>query len=107
MTDRVLRGLEVDVGTDDAVQIAPADDEAEHDAALVHALGVVGGPGDGVGDAGVDAQGAEERAGVLDAGLLRAEQHGEAGDAEGGDEDIAEAAAFGAVCYEPDRDGLG
>ena len=41
----------VDVGGDDAVEVAPADDEAQGDAALVDAFGVVGGPDDGVGDA--------------------------------------------------------
>lgn len=58
----------VDVGGDDAVEVAPADDEAHGDAALVDAFGVVGGPDDGVGDAGVDAEGAEKGAGVADAG---------------------------------------
>ena len=41
----------VDVGGDDAVEVAPADHEAHGDAALVDAFGVVGGPDDGVGDA--------------------------------------------------------
>ena len=58
----------VDVGGDDAVEVAPADDEAHGDAALVDAFGVVGGPDDGVGDAGVDAEGAEEGTGVADSG---------------------------------------
>lgn len=44
----------VDVAGDDAVEVPPADDEAERDAPLVDAFGVVGGPDDGVGDAGVD-----------------------------------------------------
>ena len=61
-------GGAVDVGGDDAVEVAPADDEAHRDAALVDAFGVVGRPDDGVGDAGVDAQGAEEGAGVADSG---------------------------------------
>lgn len=59
----------VDVGGDDAVEVAPADDEADGDAALVDAFDVVGGPGDGVGDAGVDSEGAEVDAGVLDGGV--------------------------------------
>ena len=58
----------VDVGGDDTIEVAPADDEAHGDAALVDAFGVVGGPDDGVGDAGVDAEGAEEGAGVANAG---------------------------------------
>jgi len=43
----------VDVGGDDAVEVSPADDEADGDAAFVDAFDVVGGPGDGVGDGGV------------------------------------------------------
>lgn len=58
----------VDVGGDDAVEVAPADDEAHGDAAFVDAFGVVGGPDDDVGDAGVDSQGAKEGAGVSDSG---------------------------------------
>lgn len=59
----------IDVGGHDPVQVAPADDEADGDAALVDALDVVGRPGDGVGDAGVDAQGAEVDSRVLDGGV--------------------------------------
>ena len=58
----------VDVGGDDAVEVAPADDEAQGYAALVDAFRVVGGPDDGVGDARVDAHCAEEGAGVADSG---------------------------------------
>ena len=43
------------------------DDESERDSALVDALGVVGCPNDGVGDAGVDAQSAEKGARVTNA----------------------------------------
>ncbi len=52
----------------DAVEIAPADDNAHSYAALIDAFGVIADPDDGVGDAGVDAEGAEESAGELDAG---------------------------------------
>lgn len=52
----------------DAVQIAPADNKAHGYAALVDAFGVVADPDDGVGDAWVDAEGAEEGAGVPEAG---------------------------------------
>ena len=58
----------VDVGGHDTVEVAPADNEAHGDAALVDALSVVGRPDDSVGDAGVDAKGAEEGAGVADPG---------------------------------------
>lgn len=44
--------LEVDVGRDDTVEVAPADDDANDDAALVDAFDVVAGPGEGVGDGG-------------------------------------------------------
>jgi hypothetical protein len=59
----------VDVGRHHAVQVAPADHEAERDPALVHALDIVGCPRDRVADAGVDAEGAEVDARVLDAGV--------------------------------------
>jgi hypothetical protein len=55
----------VDIGGDDAVEVAPADDEANGDAALVDAFDVVGRPGDCVADAGIDAEGAEVDACVL------------------------------------------
>ena len=58
----------IDIRGDDAVEVAPADDEAHCDAAFVHAFGVVGGPDDDVGDAGVNAQGGEKGAGVADSG---------------------------------------
>ena len=59
----------VDVGGDDAVEVSPADDEADGDAALVDALDVIGDPADGVGDAGVDTQGAQVDADVLYGGV--------------------------------------
>ena len=59
----------VDVGGDDAVEVSPADDEADGDAALVDALDVVGGPGDGVADAGIDSQSAEVDSCILHGGL--------------------------------------
>lgn len=40
------------------VEVAPADHRADDDAALVHAFDVVGAPGQGVGDGGIDAHGA-------------------------------------------------
>lgn len=100
------RGLlgKVDVAADDAVEVAPTDDEAQRDAALVHAFEVVGRPSDGVGDARVDSEGAEESACVLDAGSFGAQQHGESDDAEEGDEDVAEPASAGAIGDETDDD---
>lgn len=58
----------VDVGGDDAVEIAPADDDTHGDAALVDTLGIIGRPNDNVGDTGVDTKRAEEGAGVTDSG---------------------------------------
>jgi len=95
----------VDVAAHDPVQVAPSDDDPQRDAALVHALGVVRGPRDGVGDARVDAQGPEEGARVPDPGALGAQEHGEADDAEEGDEDVAEAALAGPVGDVTDGDG--
>ena len=57
--------LSVDVRGHNAVEIAPSNHEAEGDAPFVDAFDVVGGPGDGVADAGVDAKCTEEDAGVL------------------------------------------
>ena len=45
----------VNVRGDDAVEVAPADDEAHCNAAFVVAFSVVGRPDNGVGDTGVDA----------------------------------------------------
>ena len=41
--------LEEDVGGDDTVDVAGADDDADDDAALVDAFDVVAAPGEGVG----------------------------------------------------------
>ncbi len=59
VTGSVLGGVFglVDVGADDAVEVAPADYETHCYAALVHTFCVVGYPDYGVGDAGVDAEG--------------------------------------------------
>lgn len=76
--------LDVDVGRDDSVEIAPADDYAQDDSALVDAVDVVGDPGERVGDARVDAHGAEEGSGILDAWVGRADQHAEPDDRQAG-----------------------
>lgn len=77
-------GLDVDVGRDDSVEIAPADDYAQDDSALVDAVDVVGDPGERVGDARVDAHGAEEGPCVLNAWVGRADQHAESDDCQAG-----------------------
>lgn len=95
----------VNIRAHHAIEVSPPDNEAERDTALVHAFEVVGRPGDGVRDAGVDAHGAEERACVLDAWRAGAEEHGEAYDAEEGHDDVAETALLGAICDPADEDG--
>ena len=87
----------IDVRANNAVEIAPADDESHSDTAFVDTFGVVGDPDDGVGDARVDAEGAEKGAGVADAGVGSGDEHGEADHAEDGGEDIAEASLFGSI----------
>jgi len=44
--------LEVDVGREDTIEITPADDDADDDAAFVDAFDVAAGPGESVGDGG-------------------------------------------------------
>ena len=112
----------VDVAADDAVEVAPANDEAEGDTALVDAFGVVGGPRigstdgttelrriclphDGIGDTGIYAQCSEECSGVLDAGRFSAEEHGEADHAEEGGEEVTETTLAGAIGDITDGDG--
>ena len=58
----------VNVRGDDAVEVTPANDEAHCNTTFIDALGVVGGPDNGVSDTGVDTQSAEEGAGVADSG---------------------------------------
>ena len=62
---RSVAGL-VDIGAYHAVQIPPADDESQRDAALVDAFRVVGGPRDGICDAGIYPKGTKEGAAVAD-----------------------------------------
>ena len=78
----------VDVRRHDPVEIARADYDAQGDATLVDALGIVCGPDDCVADARVDAKGAEESAGVADAGRCAGHEHREAGHAEERDADV-------------------
>ena len=87
----------IDVRANNAVEIAPADDESHCDTTFVNAFGVVGDPDDGVGDARVDAEGAKEGAGIADAGIWSGDEHSEADHAENGGEDVAEASLFGSI----------
>lgn len=97
--------LAIDITGHDAVEIPPADKHADGDAALVDALDVVGDPGDGVGDAGVDAEGAEEGGEVGDGGGGLREEEGEAEDGEEGEGEVEEAALAETVGVEADEDG--
>ena len=87
----------IDIRANNAVQVAPADDESHGDTAFVDAFGIVGDPDDSVGDARVDAEGAKEGAGVADGGGWSGDEHGEADHSEDGGEDIAEASLFGSI----------
>jgi hypothetical protein len=57
--------LSVDIRRHYPVEIAPPDDEPKRDATFVNTFNIVGGPRDGVGDAGVDSHGSEEGASIL------------------------------------------
>lgn len=71
-------GLDVDVGRDNSVKIAPADHYSQDDSALVDAVDVVGDPGERVGDTRVDAHSTEEGSCVLNSWVGRADQKTEA-----------------------------
>ena len=86
------------------IQISPSNHETHRNAPFVHTLGVVGGPDDGVGDAGVDTEGTEKGAGVLHGRGGAGYEHGETDDAEDGAADVAEAALVRAVCEGADAD---
>ena len=101
---RLLLGA-VDVGRHDSVHVSPADDDADHDAALQRALDVVGRPGQGVGDGGVDAHCAEEGSGVLDVHVAGGEEHHEADAADEGDDHVAVSAPLGLVGNVADHNG--
>ena len=87
----------IDIRANNAVQVAPADDESHCDTTFVDAFGIVGDPDDSVGDARVDAKGAKESAGVADGGVGSGDEHGEADHSEDGGEDIAQASLFGSI----------
>ncbi len=60
------------VGGDDAVEISPANNEAEGHPALVNAFDVIGGPGDGIGNARIDPQSGKINTSILNARVSRA-----------------------------------
>lgn len=116
----------VDVGRDDAVEIAEPDHDAHGHAALVDAFDVVGCPDYGVSHArkgfmlaneardpclccwvgdlpGVDAHRCEVHSDILDGIVLAADKHAEAKDAEQTDADIAEPTLTTSVCQPADE----
>jgi len=76
-------GFDVNVGRHDTVEVTPADDYSEDDTSLIDAIGIVGDPGESVGNTGVDTHGAEECPCVLDFGVGGADQQAEAYNAQG------------------------
>lgn len=109
MTKFVARSIlcTVDVARHNTVQIAPSDHESQGHTAFVNALGVVCAPGDRVGDAWIDTERSEESSSVFDPGSVVAstQKHGEAGDAQERDADVAPAAILGAISIPADQDG--
>lgn len=99
--------LGVDVGGNNTVHVAPADDDTDHDTALQRAFDVVGRPGQGVGDGGVDADGAEESTCVLDVHIVGGEKHGETDAADERDDHVAVTTPLGAVGNETDDNSHG
>ena len=95
----------IDIRTHNSIQISPSNHKSHSDAPLVHALGVIGDPDDGVGDAGVDAKGAEEGSGIAETRGGAGDEHAETYHAEDGDEDVTEAALAGAIGDIADCDG--
>lgn len=95
----------VDIAADNTVQISPSDDESQRDTTLVDTFGVVGDPGDGVGDARVDAQRAQESPGVLHTWRFGTEKHGEANYSKQGNSDIAQTSLAGLISNPTDGDG--
>ena len=87
----------IDVRANNAVEIAPADDESHCDTAFVDAFGIIGNPDDGVGDARVDAEGTKEGAGIANTGVGSGDEHNEANHAEDRGENVAEASLFGSI----------
>ena len=106
MTSRKFWRLEIDIRTDNPIQISPPNHEAEHNSTLIDSFDIVGHPGYGVCNARINPQCTKESSSVLDAGLLRTKEHRETGYAKEGDADVAETTTLGAICDESDGDRL-
>lgn len=97
--------VKVDIAADDTVEVAPANEEAKHNTSLVDAFDVVGDPGNGEGDAGVDAESAQKGADVLHGGLGGGHHHDETDDANNGADNVEDATLLDTVGPEADDDG--
>lgn len=93
-----------DIAGYDPVEVAPSDNKAKNNTTLVDPFDIVRDPRDGVGDARVDPESAEECAGVLDPRFVGAEEHSEADDTEEGDSDVAEAPSASPIGDVTNRD---
>ena len=87
----------VNIRDDQALQIGPSHGDPERHSSLVNALGVVRYPGDGVGDARIDAHRRQESGSELDMRRMSSEQHGKPNDPQWCDADCAETSSTGFV----------
>ena len=87
--------------------ISPSYDNANHDTTLQRAFDVVGSPGQGVGDGGVDSDGAEEGTSVLDVNIVGGKKHGKTDAADERDNHVTVATPLCAVGNETDDNGHG
>lgn len=99
----VLRA--VDIARHNAVEIAPADDEADGDTTFIYAFGVGRSPRDGICNTWIDTQCTKEGACVLDVRVGAAQEHTKACDTEKGGANVAPPTLIRAVCQPADKDG--
>lgn len=97
----------VDVRGDDAVHVAPANDDADHDTAFQRAFDIVGRPRKSIGDRRVDTRSTEERTSVLHVRVLAGEQHGEPNAANQRYDHIAVSSPLGTIGKPSDKDSHG
>ena len=95
----------VDIAAHHSIEVTPADDEPKSDSTFVDSLDVVTRPRDGVGDARVNTQGAQERSRVRDTSPLASDQHGKPDEAEEGASDIANSTLASPISDVTDSDG--
>jgi len=105
MTREVIRTSLVDVGRDDAVQIAPSNDKPKDYTALVNTFAIVANPGYGIGDAREDTAGAEEGSKVFEMRVLDNKKHCKADHTNGSNTDVAETTLAFAISNPADKYG--